>query len=231
MLGVAEFDNTATPGAMPVRALAARLGTTQVAAIDVKPFVANSTDPTIDTLGPPAPRVYAVLDPTSCGHDTSMPCGIAALDPVTGSLAADPAGELPFQLPIKIPGEVVDMAVIGAPAVAESNTVQGLVKIDPGAACAGPGRSPAWRPATARSTWPISHFSVGNALNPLVGAQHDARRLLGLQPADQRLGHDRDLVGSDQRRAGHPVRLLRGGGHAGDARVHARRHLHAHLPG
>ena len=44
VLGVAELDVTGTPGAFPVRAISARVGTTRVTAVNVAPFVAN-TDP------------------------------------------------------------------------------------------------------------------------------------------------------------------------------------------
>jgi hypothetical protein len=168
VLGVAELDNTAPAGAMPVRAIPARLGTTQVAAIDVAPFLANDPAvPELDLFGPAAPRVYAVLDPSACGVDRSMPCGIAVIDPVAGGLAPDPAGELPYQLPIQIPGEVVDIAVAGPPAHTDR---AGYLKFDPGTGMR-------WTTAIAGVSTTsgriylvdLAHFSVGSVVAALTG--------------------------------------------------------------
>lgn len=169
VLGVAEFDNTATPGAMPIRALSARLGTTQVAAIDVAPFLANVlATPEQDSFGPAAPRVYAALDPTGCGRDRAMPCGIAVIDPVAGTLAPDPAGELPYQLPIQVPGEVVDFAVSGPPDATYADK-PGLLKFDPGS---GLRYTQAFAGVSTTSgriyLVDLSHFSPGNAISSLA---------------------------------------------------------------
>ena len=169
VLGVAEFDNTVAAGPMPVRALSAPLGTTVVAAIEVRGFQDNTTDPDFDTLDPlRLPRVYAVLDPAGCGRDRSMPCGIAVFDPALGTLAADPAGELPYQLPIQVPGEVVDIAVSGPPVKTDK---EGYLKFDPGSGLR-------WTQAFAGVATTsgriylvdLSHYGVGNALSPLVGS-------------------------------------------------------------
>ena len=169
VLGVAELDNTATAGAMPVRAIPARLGTTQVAAQDVAPFLDNDkNNPEFDSFGPVEPRVYAVLDPDGCGRDRSMPCGIAVIDPVLGGLALDPAGELPYQLPIQVPGEIQDMAASGPPKVSD---LAGYLKFDPGSGLRWT-QSFAGVTTTAGRVYlvDLSHFSVGNVVSPLVGS-------------------------------------------------------------
>jgi hypothetical protein len=172
VLGVAELDNTVAAGDLPVRALTTRIGTTQVAALDVAPFLDNDKilpiDPELDTFGPAEPRVYASLDSGSCGRDRSMPCGIAVIDPVRGGLAADPSGELPYQLPIQVPGEVVDFAVSGPPSISDK---PGYLKFDPGSGLR-------WTKAFAAVSTTsgriylvdLSHFSVGNVLSPLTGS-------------------------------------------------------------
>jgi hypothetical protein len=169
VLGVAELDNTAAAGAMPVRALSARLGTTQVAAMDVAPFLDNDpNNAELDTFGPVEPRVYAALDPEGCGRDRSMPCGIAVIDPVLGALAPDPAGELPYQLPIQVSGQVADIAVSGPPLHSD---LPGYLKFDPGSGLR-------WTQAFAGVSTTagriflvdLSHYSVGNVLSPLVGS-------------------------------------------------------------
>jgi hypothetical protein len=176
LLGVAEFDNTAAPGAMGVRALSARLGTTLVATLEVAPFVDNVLSaPELDTFGPPALRVFAVLDPSGCGRDRSIPCGIATIDPVLGQLAPDPAGELPFQLPIALPGEVQAMAVSGPPARSDR---PGFLKLDPGSGVR-------WTNGVAGVATTdgriylvdLSHFAVANSGSPLAGPV--ATRLVG----------------------------------------------------
>ncbi len=169
VLGVAELDNTVAGGDLPVRPLAARLGTTQVAALDVAPFLDNDAgNPELDTFGPALPRVYASLDSGSCGRDRSMPCGIAVIDPARGGLAVDPSGELPYQLPIQVPGEVVDFAVSGPPSLSDK---PGYLKFDPGSGLR-------WTKAFAAVATTsgriylvdLSHFSVGNAVSPLTGS-------------------------------------------------------------
>jgi hypothetical protein len=171
VLGVAEFDNTvpaAPDRVMPVRALAARLGTTQVAAFDVAPFLDNvPATPDFDSFGPAVPRVYAVLDPGSCGPDTSTPCGIAVIDPMLGTLTADPAGELPYQLPILIAGEVTDIAISGPPKVSDR---QGYLKFNPGSGLRWTQSIAAAASTTGRIVLvDLSHFAVGNLVAPLAG--------------------------------------------------------------
>ncbi len=171
VLGVAEFDNTPVTAPAFARPLSARLGTTRVAATDVLPFVDNDPAvPELDKFGAAAePRVYAVLDPSACGRDRSMPCGIAVIDPALGGLAADPAGELPYQLPIQVPGEVVDIAVSGPPAVTDSSKA-GFLKFDPGSGLRWTQSIAAVTTTTGRVILvDLSHFSVGNVFSPLLG--------------------------------------------------------------
>jgi hypothetical protein len=168
LLGVAEFDNTVLNGDLPVRALSAGLGTTQVAVLEVAPFIDNDPNHVeLDLFGPSVPRVYASLDPGACGVDRSMPCGIAAIDPVAGGLAPDPAGELPYQLPVRLPGDVVDIAVSGPPARTDTGR-EGLLKLDSGTGV----RFVNGFAAVATSSGRIylvdlPHFSVGNQLQAL----------------------------------------------------------------
>lgn len=168
VLGVAELDNTAAPGNLPVRPISARLGTLQVAATDVAPFVNNTGDPELDEFGPAVPRVYAVLDPRGCGRDRSTPCGIAVIDPAAGTLAADPAGELPFQLPIEVSGEVADFAVSGPP---ENSSLPGYLKFDPGSGLRWTQSFAGVATSSGRIYLvDLSHFAVGNAVSPLLGS-------------------------------------------------------------
>lgn len=120
VLGVAEVDMS--PGLAspwPVRGLDARAPTTLVAAA----FVGERLDAP-DFFGPPVPRVYAALDPTGCGPDEVIACGVATLDPLAGQLAPDLAllaagtGTVPVQgyrAPMQVPGVQLAMAVAMPP--------------------------------------------------------------------------------------------------------------------
>ena len=171
ILGVADLDLTATPGSFPVRAIGARVGTTSVSYVEVAPFIANddtATFPDLDLFGPAAPRVFAALDPARCGRDRSMPCGVAALDPVAGGLAPDPAGELPYQMPMQVGGDIVDLQGSGPPAVSSR---PGLFQIAPGS-----GRR--WTQSFAAVSSSagkvyladLSHFALANDISSLSGS-------------------------------------------------------------
>ncbi len=130
LLGVAELDGAGTPGAFAVRALDARAPTVAVAALDVREFTGFTSDPSLDTFtDTAATRVYAALQPGSCGRDALITCGVAVIDPALGGLAADPAGLQPFQQPIQVPGTVTSLSAVGASLVA---TEPGLLVISPG---------------------------------------------------------------------------------------------------
>jgi hypothetical protein len=110
VLGIAEIDVTASP--WTARPLSARAPTTLVAAASVNERTENP-----DAYEPVARlRVYAALDPAACGPDRPMPCGIAVLDPEAGGLLPDPAGEMPYLSPIRIPGIPLDIALSAPPA-------------------------------------------------------------------------------------------------------------------
>jgi hypothetical protein len=170
ILGVAELEVTAPRGAWPVRALSARIGTTRVVAIGVAPFVDNdqaAAVPDVDLFGPIVPRVYAVLDSGACGRDRSIVCGLAVIDPVTGTLAADPAGEMPYQVPMELEGEAVAMAASGPPLHSQRAGYQQV----------GTQSGTRWTQAMAAITTTtgrvfladLSHFAMANDLSPLVG--------------------------------------------------------------
>ena len=171
VLGVAELDLAGIPGALSVRGLSARVGTVQVAAIDVAPFIDNNPTaqvPDFDQFGPALPRVLAALDNRACGRDRSVPCGVAIIDQVTGQLAADPAGLLPYQMPIQVEGEVVDIAVSGAPKVSTS----------PGFLTLAPGSGVRWTQSIAAISSSsgriyiadLSHFALANDISSLNGS-------------------------------------------------------------
>ena len=77
----------------------------------------------------PVYRAYAVLDTVGCGSDRVMPCGVATVDTVTGTLATDPgvaqtvlgpSQTVPvptqdFRVPMKIPGVPLQVVVSGPP--------------------------------------------------------------------------------------------------------------------
>lgn len=110
VLGVAEVDVTASP--WNARPLSARAPTYLLAAASVheRPADGGGYEPVARV------RIYAALDPTACGADRSIPCGIAVIDPEAGGLLADPAGEMPYATPIRIPGLPVAIALSGPPA-------------------------------------------------------------------------------------------------------------------
>lgn len=112
--GVAEVDMSGGAAApWPVRGLDARAPTTLVAAAILGERVAD--DP--DQFGPPALRVYAALDPSGCGAERPIECGIAVLDPSLGGLATDlaPPGATvpaqPYRAPIRVTAAPLTMAV------------------------------------------------------------------------------------------------------------------------
>ena len=171
LLGVADLDMTGAPGAFPVRAIPARAGTTRLGFQEVAPFVdsdPNASIPDFDQFGPVVPRVFAAIDQSACGRDRSVPCGVAVIDPVAGTLAADPAGEMAFQMPFQMGGEVVDLAAIGPP----------LHSDNPGYLTLAPGSGKRWTQsmgAVSSSAGPVyladlSHFALANDVSSLVGS-------------------------------------------------------------
>jgi hypothetical protein len=99
VLGVAEVDVSGGLGATwPVRGLSARNAPTFTVNAA---FVGERTKANFYTFAPPALRVYATLDPSGCGPERDIACGVATFDPALGGLAADPAvpGPTGFRVP------------------------------------------------------------------------------------------------------------------------------------
>lgn len=121
VLGVAELDVTGTPGAFTWRGLSARAPTTVVGAMRVRERIPNDVETAVtDTpsfFQPTAvDRVYAAIDPGSCGFEFPVGCGIAVIDRVTGLPAADPAGLMPYVAPMNLPGDAVAIVPSRPPA-------------------------------------------------------------------------------------------------------------------
>ena len=117
VLGVAEVTLTGDPATWSARAIDARAPTHLVAAFataerDLDPAARDYPDSFHTTK---SLRVYAVLDQTGCGREHQISCGLVVLDPLLGGLAPDPAGELPFLAPIRLPARPVAIAVTGPP--------------------------------------------------------------------------------------------------------------------
>jgi hypothetical protein len=86
--GIAELDtSTGTPSTWAVRQLPGKAPTTSIVAAILGERTA--ADPKV--FGPPVARVYAAVDPSNCGRDRDISCGIATFDPARGTLAADPS--------------------------------------------------------------------------------------------------------------------------------------------
>jgi hypothetical protein len=170
-LGVAELDLAGTVGALAIRAISVGAGTTRVAATDVAPFLENDATaviPDLDKFGPAVPRVLAAVDNQSCGRDRSVPCGVALLDPVAGGMAPDPAGELPFQMPMAVDGDVVAIAVSGPPQVSSK---PGYVELAP---ASGRRWTQSFAAISASSgrvyIADLSHFALANDVSSLTGS-------------------------------------------------------------
>jgi len=89
VLGIAEVDVSAGLGLpWPVRGFDARGAPTFSV---VAAFVGERTQENFYTFAEPALRVYASLDPSGCGPEGMIACGVATFDPALGGLAADPA--------------------------------------------------------------------------------------------------------------------------------------------
>jgi hypothetical protein len=89
VLGIAEVDTSAgLTATWPVRGFPARNApTTTVAAA----FVGERTVASFSSFDAPVLRVYASLDPSGCGSERDIACGVATFDPSLGGLALDPA--------------------------------------------------------------------------------------------------------------------------------------------
>ena len=89
VLGIAEVDTSpGTSAPWSVRGFDARNApTTSVAAA----FVGERSELSFFIFDEPKLRVYAALDPSGCGSQRDIACGVATFDPALGGLAADPA--------------------------------------------------------------------------------------------------------------------------------------------
>jgi hypothetical protein len=124
VLGVAEVDASAGLDATwPVRGLDARNSPTYTVAAA---FVGERTQANFYTFDAPALRVYASLDPSGCGPERDIACGIATFDPVLGGLAHDPAPPGPpgstvptqsYRTPLFVPSDTIAMGIAPPPAV------------------------------------------------------------------------------------------------------------------
>lgn len=113
VLGLAEVDvSQGLAGPWPVRGFDARgAGTFTVAAA----FVGERTQENFYTFAPPALRVYASLDPSGCGPERDIACGVATFDPALGGLATDPAPAGPPGWKVPIQGYRAPIPVAALP--------------------------------------------------------------------------------------------------------------------
>jgi hypothetical protein len=124
VLGVAEVDASAGLAATwPVRGLDARNAPTYTVAAA---FVGERTRANYYTFAAPALRVYASLDPSGCGPERDIACGIATFDPALGGLSPDPAPPGPpgstvptqsYRTPLFVPSQTIAMGIASPPAV------------------------------------------------------------------------------------------------------------------
>jgi hypothetical protein len=157
-LGVAQLTMTGAPTDWPIAALDARAGTTLVAAARVRELdlPKGRTDPKgreifLPKAVDPALRVYAALDPSTCGVGGRINCGLATLDPDAGGLAPDPASEAlldpiafpdpatappavppqSYRAPVLIPGGVITAIAIAFPSSATTTPGPARDETDP----------------------------------------------------------------------------------------------------
>lgn len=144
--GVAELRVAGAPAEWTVRGLSARAPTRFVATARLRerraswpasPF--GMIDDTVEFETAPVDRVYAVIDPTRCGPNHRINCGIAVLDPVAGGIVPDYAGLMPYLAPIALPELALGLAAAEPPAVKPDSDANGMgvpndgfMKIAPG---------------------------------------------------------------------------------------------------
>ncbi len=103
----------------PTRLVAAARLAERIVPID--PLTATTLTIAAFAGQPTVERVYAILDESGCGQNASIACGLVALDPLSGGIPLDPAGELAFRAPIAIPGAALALAAAQPPAFAPSD--------------------------------------------------------------------------------------------------------------
>lgn len=163
VLGVAEMDVSAgLAGTWPVRGFDARNAPTYTVAAA---FVGERTQENFYTFGAPALRVYAALDPSGCGPERDIGCGVATFDPALGRLAPDPAPPGPpgssvptqsYRTPLLVPSQAVAMGIAPPPAHPGS--------VPPGASN---GSQVCFSPAVAGNSLPLCpSVSLGTTISP-----------------------------------------------------------------
>ncbi len=127
VMGVAQLDMRPAPASWTPRAIAARAPTRLVAAFTLRERALTAVgaydqatpieagDLAGDFQATPVHRVYAWRDPAACGPRTSVACGIAVLDPVAGTVLADPWRPAEDLAPITLPSRPLAM-IVGQPA-------------------------------------------------------------------------------------------------------------------
>jgi hypothetical protein len=132
VFGVAQIDMLADPASWTPRVIDAHAPTRLVAAFTLrerKLTTAGAYDQNTIPAGfdeanaafedDAAPRVYAWRDPSACGPNTSLACGVVVLDPGTGDVLEDPwhRGAVPkrYLPPITLPSRPVAL-IVGPPA-------------------------------------------------------------------------------------------------------------------
>lgn len=142
--GVAEITVAGAPADWTIRALDARAPTRFVAAARLQERLTEWPsaiygafyDDTSEFQATAVDRVYAVVDPTRCGPNHRIGCGIAVIDPATGGIVPDYAGLMPYLAPITLPEFPLGLAVAEPPATPppgeEALFPSGFMKIAPG---------------------------------------------------------------------------------------------------
>ena len=99
-----------------VGAIDARGPTSGVAVARVNERLVDPNDPlAVETFETVARlRIYAILDPSGCGPDQAINCGIATLD--ESGLLPDPSGEAPYRAPLPVSGIASSIAIMYPPA-------------------------------------------------------------------------------------------------------------------
>jgi hypothetical protein len=133
VLGIAEIDTSqGPPSTWTVRALDGLAPTTAVSAV----ILGERTAANPKTFGPPVLRVYASVDPSGCGRQAPIACGIATYDPARQDLglARDPSpgpspkgAQVPaqsYQTPIFVPADPFALATALPPASGTQRCVQ-----------------------------------------------------------------------------------------------------------
>ena len=179
VLGVAEVNASAgLAGPWPVRGLDSRNAPTYTVAAA---FVGERTQANFYTLDAPALRVYASLDPSGCGADRDIACGVATFDPALGGLSPDPAPPGPpgstvptqsYRTPLFVPSQTIAMGIALPPAIPGS--------VPPGATN---GSQVCFSPAVAGNPLPLCpSVALGTTTSPPFNGSGAAQPFMLLAP-------------------------------------------------